>query len=317
MRNRITIGLLLFGLCAAALFVFSGQLEGVLFQEKAKPLTEEEKKVIERIEELRAPSKTHFFRGEYDDALAAAKEMGELQPHVIQHQLFLGDVAFAACDMPTSIEAFNSAAKLNPGLGPYLWQRGLAQYYAERYKDGVKQFETHQTVNSQDVENAVWHLLCAARFSDVEKARKKLIPITGDTRIPMSQVYEMFAGRMKPEEVIKAAHNSGGLVQPGTQRHNLQLYYAHLYIGLYHEMLGKQELAIESMKEAQKINPLPKNNFMGVVAHVHLKLRNPESEKEDKEQKSDTESTKEKEDAAEPSSSKPDSDQKESKESDK
>ena len=82
-------------------------------------------------------------------------------------------------------------------------------------------------------------------------------------------------------------------------------------------MLGKQELAIESMKEAQKVNPLPKNNFMGVVAYVHLKLRNPESEKEDKEQKADTESTKEKEDTAERSSSKSDSDQKKSKESDK
>ena len=291
MRNRITNALALLMLCSGLFCSCQQQLSGAMLQQDKelssdpkKPQTEGEKK--KRALELRNPAYQAFNTAKYDDALAAAKEMRDLQPKVIDHHLFLGDVAFAACDMATSIGAYDDAIKMRSSLSPQLWQRGLALYYAKRFDDGVKQFETHQTVNSQDVENAVWHLLCAARVSDVEKARKKLIPITGDTRVPMSQVYEMFAGRMTPEEVLKAAETSKGLAQPGTPGHRLQLYYAHLYTGLYHEMLQKPELAIASMKKAEEVNPLAKSNFMGVVAHVHLKLRAAESRKDESKKQS-------------------------------
>src|SRR5262245_30685837 len=61
-----------------------------------------------------------------------------------------------------SVAAFDTVAKMAPQAAPELWQRGIALYYAKRYKDCRAQFESHRTVNPNDVENAIWHFLCVA-----------------------------------------------------------------------------------------------------------------------------------------------------------
>ena len=234
-------------------------------QEKSQTQLETEKQLARK---LANEATQAFGEGEYESALRAATRLCELRPDSVSYQFLRGNISFAAGKMAQSVSAFDLVIQLDAEL----WQRGLALYYARRFDEGVKQFETHQTVNSQDVENAVWHLLCAARVSNVDKARKKLIPITDDTRVPMSQVYEMFAGRMTPQEVLKAAQTTTARVSKDSGSHRLQRYYAHLYIGLYYEMLGKSDSAKTSLKSAAEINPLGKQNFMGQVARVHLQL---------------------------------------------
>lgn len=238
-------------------------------QKQEKPKANNQKTLVE----LAKKAMDAFRAGKYQEAFDANVKLCKLEPNVVRFQFRLGEIAFAAGKMKESIGAYDETIRLEPEIEPSLWQRGLALYYADRFADGVKQFETHQTVNSQDVENAVWHLLCASRISNLEEARKKLIPINRDRRIPMADIYEMFAGRKMPAEILKAGQATSAQVKPGTEQHNLQLYYAHLYTGLYHEMLGKPKLTIASLKEAEKVNPLGKTNFMGQVARVHLQLR--------------------------------------------
>ena len=215
----------------------------------------------------------HFADGEYPQALAHAKQLCQRKPDEFRFHFLRGEVSFANGDMKESVAAFDKVIRLQPRMEPQLWQRGLALYYAKRFQEGVEQFETHQTVNSQDVENAVWHMLCAARTSNVENARKSIINVRLDRRIPMAQVFELFAGEMNVADVMKAAEETSPSSPLGSERHNLQLYYAHLYIGLYQEMVGENEAAKASMRQAIKVNPLDKNNFMGRVAPVHAKLR--------------------------------------------
>jgi lipoprotein NlpI len=62
-----------------------------------------------------------------------------------------------------SLDDFDRAIQLDPAQAPYHWQRGISLYYAGRYDEGRKQFELHQTVNGNDVENAAWRYLCMAR----------------------------------------------------------------------------------------------------------------------------------------------------------
>ncbi len=214
-----------------------------------------------------------FVDGDYARAFQITTRLCQSDPNSRTFQFLRGETAFAAGQMADAVAAYDEVIRLEPSLEPQLWQRGLALYYADRFQDGVSQFETHQTVNSQDVENAVWHLLCAARISDVEQARKNLIPIEYDRRVPMAQIYELYAGRMKQEDVMKAANQLSERVQQDSRMHKLQLYYAYLYIGLFEEMMGNNEAAIEAMTKAAEINPLPKDNFMGNVSTVHLKLR--------------------------------------------
>src|SRR5204863_2991600 len=111
------------------------------------------------------------------------------------------------------------------------WQRGISCYYAGRYDDGRKQFELHQTVNPNDVENAAWHFLSVARSAGLAKARASLLPVSGDSRVPMTQIYALFAGKAKADDVLAAAQ--GGYASPA--KLNRHLFYSHLYVGLYYE----------------------------------------------------------------------------------
>ena len=94
--------------------------------------------------------------------------------------------------------AFDAVAKAVPDRAPQLWQRGIALYYAGRYDDCRRQFESHRTVNPDDVENAVWHFLCVARGESPAKAKAALLPVGPDARVPMREVYEMFRGTLTP-----------------------------------------------------------------------------------------------------------------------
>src|SRR5438046_866632 len=84
---------------------------------------------------------------------------------------------------------FDKFIDLSPAQAPKLWQRGISLYYAGRYEDGQRQFELHQTINSNDVENAVWHFLCVARRVGIDKARAALLKVEKDPRVPVMQVY--------------------------------------------------------------------------------------------------------------------------------
>ena len=156
-----------------------------------------------------------------------------------------------------------------PSTAPGHWQRGISYYYAGEFEKGARQFELHQTVNPQDVENAVWHFLCAVRApgGTLELARKNLIPIVDDGRIPMKEIHQLFAGEMKPERVLKAAMNEGQSAQ----------FYADLYVGLYYEAIGDELDSLRFIKRAAE-NPSARHHYMGDVARVHLKLRSDSKE---------------------------------------
>ena len=145
-----------------------------------------------------------------DDLDQQSKERArELAARVLQLR---GEEHFRQARIPESIADFDRQLELQPDRAAEHWQRGIAYYYAGEYEKGARQFKLHQTVNPQDVENAVWHFLCVARApkGSVEAARKTLIPVTHDSRVPMAQIQQMFAGTMTPEEVLRAGEEAGG-----------------------------------------------------------------------------------------------------------
>lgn len=158
-----------------------------------------------------------------------------------------------------SAAGFDRLAKLIPDHAPALWQRGIVLYYAGRYRDCRAQFESHRTVNANDVENAAWHFLCVARAESPAKARAALLPVGFDPRLPMVQVYRMLQGTRKPEEVLSAAG-----AQPEAQ------FYAHLYLGLYFEALGVRDRALEHITAAAAGRYAQLGGYMHMVARVHL-----------------------------------------------
>ena len=157
-----------------------------------------------------------------------------------------------------SAATFDVLAGAMPDRAPHLWQRGIALYYASRYADCRRQFESHRTVNPDDVENAAWHFLCVAREQNPRAAQAALLPVGPDPRVPMRQVYQMFRGVITPDEVLKAAGSS----LDGQ-------FYAHLYVALYSEALGRKDAAMQHITTAAA-DRYAGGGYMHMVARVHL-----------------------------------------------
>lgn len=161
-----------------------------------------------------------------------------------------------------SVADFDKAVEMAPRLLPQNWQRGIALYYAGRFTDGRKQFEVHQSVNPEDVENAAWHFLCTAREKGVTNARNLLITVQRDSRIPMKEIQQLFAGKATALDVLNAAAKADD-----DQSRRDQQFYAHLYLGLYFEATGVLKDRDDHIREAAKL--ADPDNYMGAVALVH------------------------------------------------
>src|SRR5262249_36898565 len=122
-----------------------------------------------------------------------------------------------------------------------------------------------QTFEDNDVENAVWRFLCMAKREGVEKARKEILKIRRDPRVPMMEVYDLYAGKLKPDDVLTAAKARA----PEPDVLNERLFYASLYLGLYYDATGDTKSAAKHMDEAvaHKIG-----HYMWDVAKVHAEV---------------------------------------------
>lgn len=202
---------------------------------------------------------------DFQGAVADYRQLARDQP-APRLLLALGEAAFKASEMDISIEAFDEAEALDSRIGPHLWQRGIAHYYAGRFSDGAQQFEIHRTVNPHDVENSVWHYLCVAAEHGTARARSELLPTEGDGRVPMMEVLALFQGSGSVEEVQAATARASA-----TPRAAIADFYGHLYLGLYHEAGDRHELAARHIAEA--VSHRMTGNYMWHVARIHQALR--------------------------------------------
>jgi lipoprotein NlpI len=197
-------------------------------------------------------------------SLCGLAQEKQLSPRALVRQ---GIEHFKEGKIKESISDFETAARLQPGLKPHLWQLGISYYYAGEFEKGRRLFESHQTVNPQDVENAVWHFLCIAKLKNVEAARKAFIPITDDQRVPMKEVHGLFAGKLSKEDVLNAARSG----HPSAAELKERLFYAYLYLGLYDEAANHPEESLAELKKAAGEFAQP--HYMCDVAKIDLKLR--------------------------------------------
>lgn len=176
-----------------------------------------------------------------------------------------GAEKFKLGQIDESIADFNTYLKAFPREEAGHWRRGISFYYAGKYTEGAKQFFDGRTVFGADVENAFWHFLCNARKDGVEKARKDLLTLDGpDRRVPMMRVYDLLRGKATTAEVIETAEKAE---LEGTAKTEA-VFYAHLYVALYHEAAGDEARAREHLTAA--VEKYKIGHYMWDVANVHL-----------------------------------------------
>jgi lipoprotein NlpI len=218
-------------------------------------------------------AQAHLFRGlahealrqhaeavaDFDRAIALDPKAADAYDHRGSEQFKLGHVAESLAD-------FDRFLQLRPAARPAHWKRGLSCYYAGKFDEGAKQFEAGQEVFKDDVENAAWHFLCVARMSGVEKARAALLKVGRDPRVPMAEVYALYAGRGKRDDVLDAARAGN----PSAAERNERLFYAYLYLGLYDDITGDRKQALEDLTRAVEEHKI--GHYMWDVARLHRDL---------------------------------------------
>jgi lipoprotein NlpI len=177
-----------------------------------------------------------------------------------------GDAYLKLGQFKDAVKDFDQVLKLRPDIAPEHWRRGIALYYAGRYADGVKQFETHKLANPEDVENAVWHYLCNVKVTDPATARKQLIAVTKDRRVPMAEIQKLFAGKAKPADVMSAAEKVPADTPAGTEAR----FYAYLYLALFAEAAGDTKSVREHLTPA--VEKYKIGHYMWDVANAHLAM---------------------------------------------
>lgn len=215
----------------------------------------------------------HWGMQRHEDALRDMTAALKLDPKATELWQWRGEMNFRASHFKESVADFDRVIQLAPDRAPHHWQRGISLYYAGRFADGRKQFELHQSVNPNDVENAVWHFLCAARESSVTNARQSMISVGRDDRWPMEEIYALYRGTGSVERVLSAAGiGTMDFTSGSMARHRQALFYAHLYLGLYFDALGNPAKALEHLSKA--VNEFGASHYMGDVARVHLRKLN-------------------------------------------
>jgi len=209
-----------------------------------------------------ARMKLHESQRNFEQALADCDVLVKHSARVGRLRDHRGDLHFFLGHFKQSIADYDGYLKDNPQQFPYHWRRGISLYYAGEFQKGVEQFESHKAVNPHDVENAVWHFICKARASGIDAARRNLIPIKGDGRIPMMTVHALFAGKATTDDVLKRAE-----APAHPERLKLQRFYAHLYLGIYCEIIGDENKAAAHIKLAANDYFAP--HYMGECARVH------------------------------------------------
>jgi lipoprotein NlpI len=197
--------------------------------------------------------------GKLDEARADYSKVIELDPKSDEAYHRRGGVHFKLLRFEESVRDFDREIALKPERKVSHWQRGISCFYAGQYAEGRRQFEGYQDFDRNDVENAIWRFMCMVRGDGLAKARAAMLKIGDDRRVPMRQVYDLYKGDLKPEDVFTAARAAEQAKSP--------LFYAHLYVGIYYDLLGDPKRAFEHVNRAAEEYRI--SHYMGDVARVH------------------------------------------------
>jgi lipoprotein NlpI len=206
----------------------------------------------------------HARMRRHEQAEAAFSRVIEIDPKASTAYNYRGWERLVMGQVDKALEDYDRYIELEPQNAPHLWQRGIALYWVGKYDAGRKQFLSHQTVNSQDVENSVFYFMCVARQEGFENARAKIIPIRDDSRIPMMEIFNVFAGKGSVEDVLKAVKRG----EPSEVEVENRRFFAEYYLGLYFEAKGEAKEAYEHFKLAA--TDYAQDHPMGELAKVHF-----------------------------------------------
>ncbi len=183
-----------------------------------------------------------------------------------------GDACFFLGRFEEAVADYDEMNKLDESQASSHWRRGIALFYAGKFKDAAAQFESYHSFDQVDRENGIWRYLSQYKAFGREKAREGLLKYEKDDREPFPSVYKLFAGTMKPDEILERIEAA----EISKDEREKRLFYAHLYIGLNHTVEGDAAAAQRHLRLStlNKWGPAAGYgpNYMWHVGRLHEEL---------------------------------------------
>ncbi|MFO1041042.1 MAG: hypothetical protein U0941_04605 [Planctomycetaceae bacterium] len=183
-----------------------------------------------------------------------------------------GDACFFLGRFDEAVADYDEMNKLDESQANSNWRRGIALFYAGKFKDAAAQFESYHSFDQVDRENGIWRYLSQYKAHGREKAREGLLKYEKDDREPFPSVYKLFAGTMKPAEILERIDAA----EISKDEREKRLFYAHLYIGLNYAVEGDAADAQRHLRLAtlNKWGPAAGYgpNYMWHVGRLHEEL---------------------------------------------
>ncbi|WP_166830691.1 tetratricopeptide repeat protein [Thalassoroseus pseudoceratinae] len=183
-----------------------------------------------------------------------------------------GDAYFFSGQFTEAVDDYERMVELDPNLANSHWRRGIAYFYAKEYQQAAAQFEAYHSYDDVDRENGIWRYLSLAKAKGLPAARETLLKYRKTDREPFPAVYQLFEGKMTPEDILMQIKEAK-ITQNERQK---RLFYAHLYIGLNHVVLKQDQKALDHLQKATNIS-WPRTagygpNWMWHVGRLHADL---------------------------------------------
>ena len=183
-----------------------------------------------------------------------------------------GDASFFLGKFADAVRDYDRMVELNPRIDRSHWQRGIALFYAGQFDKATAQFERYHSYDNVDRENGIWRYLCQRKSKGLRKARAGLLKYEKDDREPFPSVYKLFAGEMKPEQVLKSIADA----EISAVERDKRTFYAELYIGL-NEVVENRPKSARSHLAKAVATKWPRTagygpNYMWHVGRVQLDL---------------------------------------------
>ena len=208
----------------------------------------------------------------FDKTIARLTKAIESAPDEERFYSGRGDAYFFRARFKEAVADYDKTVKLNPQLEKSHWRRGIAWFYAGQYKRAAHQFEIYNTFDNVDRENGIWRFFSQVKAHGIEQARQGLLKYKKDDREPFPSVYQLFAEKITPLEILAQIRKA----KIDNNEREKRLFYAQLYIGLNDDIHGKPKRAVEHLRQAvanqwgSKAGYGP--NYMWHVGRVHYEL---------------------------------------------
>jgi lipoprotein NlpI len=186
------------------------------------------------------------IREDAEKQVAAQTATLKKSPQDVEALSRRGDAHFFLAHFDEAAADFDAMVRIDPAQDASHWRRGIAWFYTGDYAKAAGQFERYHSFDNVDRENGIWRYLSQAKDQGIETARRGLLKYEKDDREPFPDVFRLFAGTIKPEQIIDRIDEA----KLSDEQRAPRRFYADLYIGLNHSVENQPAEARAALRRA-------------------------------------------------------------------